>query len=41
MKLPLENSIALATVHVCRPRRKLRRLRYFSAWASYFEGDVP
>lgn len=38
VKLPLENSIALATIYVRGPRRKLRRWRYFSTWASYFEG---
>lgn len=29
VKLPLESSIALATIYFCRPRRKLSCLRYF------------
>lgn len=41
VKLPLENSLALATIYVHRPTRKLCRLRCFSTKPSYFGGMCP
>lgn len=41
VKLPLESSIALATIYFCRPGKKTQLLEVLSTRASFFGGDVP